>query len=162
MDFVRTVTVPHDQFSILRRGHQIPAWVWGPVHSINFCQMTSKRPSLTQLYSPNGFEVISRLYQCGIASFASLVPYGIFQLFRLRPQLVEFIHDDAWLVGTTWERSGQGPFINWRWTFKLAWGEGLKNPLPSKLGLWTSCFFVLINSWMCACGRVAVTGQMIS
>ena len=22
-------------------------------------------------------------------------PYGIFQLFRLRPQLVEFIHDDA-------------------------------------------------------------------
>ena len=48
-------------------------WVWGPVHGINFCQMTSKRPSLTQLYSPNGFEVISRLYQCGIASFASLV-----------------------------------------------------------------------------------------
>ena len=62
------------------------------------------------------------------------------------------------LIAYFWlgQHTGQGPFINWRWTFKLAWGEGLKYPLPSKLGFYADQLFVLINSWLVVCVRAGV------
>jgi hypothetical protein len=72
MDFVGCISIPYDEFSILRSRHEVSWGVWSPVHRIDLRQMPSKCPPRPHLNSSYGLHVCSRLNEgcvtCGLSS----------------------------------------------------------------------------------------------